>query len=718
MNIQNGTQIISLDGKHSPVTIDSTQSFLISPKSGFRNVKMNNQNLEISSPLLPGIFISAITKSKDGTVFCGTFDRGVLVVKDNLKKHYLPNELLLGIAVDRDNNVNISSRSRKLIVFENETPQLKAKTTYHLDYLFYPNNTIGNRIAGESGLFYADSTSIYGETTNIKSVAEVSDSILLVADGSVLREVSLIKNGEIKVKKYPSNYTVLHSNEGNIYASTKQTTGTLNSDYSLAAFMFKGDPFTSRTIASRENVVFFGTTSSGVLFFDKDSCVKQLGILDGLSSNNIKRLEYKDDKLFILTFRGFHIYNLEQDHLLTLDLPEGVVKNQTTNFTLNESELWLLEREAVSHLDINSINFNRTSGKLVVDSISFNGDQSSSDLYSLHHSNTSFKVYYDYRDILGMGEARILYRLSGTSEEWVEQPADKFEIEYNGLIPGEYSLEIKSEYRGKTSEPYQIDFKILPPVYLRWWFIVMVVILVFGASWFLIKRRIERIERDATVEILQERLKKNGLELNLKVLRAQMNPHFIFNSINSIQDLILKEETMKSYDSLVVFSQLVRRILEFSEQDFVTIKEEINFLEDYLALEKLRFQDDFSYEIINHNCPDQTKTPSLTIQPLVENVLKHGLLHKKGKKTLKVTFEIKSELVICKVKDNGIGLEASEKINARRISHKSFSTEAMEKRLSLLSNQTGQEFTFEIQDIKDEQSVLGAQAILTFPAGI
>ena len=121
-----------------------------------------------------------------------------------------------------------------------------------------------------------------------------------------------------------------------------------------------------------------------------------------------------------------------------------------------------------------------------------------------------------------------------------------------------------------------------------------------------------------------------------------MNPHFIFNAINSIQDLILKEDIDNSYSYIIKFSKLVRQTLNFSDKEFIEIEEETDLIETYLELEKLRFLDgDFEYSINITNCTD-IMVPPMLIQPIVENAIKHGLLHKDGKKILSIEF-IKEE---------------------------------------------------------------------------
>ncbi len=126
-------------------------------------------------------------------------------------------------------------------------------------------------------------------------------------------------------------------------------------------------------------------------------------------------------------------------------------------------------------------------------------------------------------------------------------------------------------------------------------------------------------------------LEKELIAINLTALRSQMNPHFIFNALNSIQDLVLKEDTEASYDSIVLFAELIRNTLNYSNQDFISIEKELDFLKVYLQLEKLRFGSDFNYTI-SFNSTENIDVPSLLIQPFIENALVHGLMHKDGKK--------------------------------------------------------------------------------------
>lgn len=196
-----------------------------------------------------------------------------------------------------------------------------------------------------------------------------------------------------------------------------------------------------------------------------------------------------------------------------------------------------------------------------------------------------------------------------------------------------------------------------------------------------------------------------------------MNPHFIFNSLNSIQDLILQQDVRNSYHYLNKFSQLMRKVLEASESDEISLADEINFLTLYLDLEKLRFGEEFSYDII---CDPSIHSsyrnlPSMLLQPFVENGIKHGLLHKKGAK--KMTIEIVpigSNAMRYIIRDNGVGRKKAAEINQRRqTNHNSFATRATEQRIELLNNRPGFSFNIVILDLIHSDEAVGTEVQIT-----
>lgn len=226
--------------------------------------------------------------------------------------------------------------------------------------------------------------------------------------------------------------------------------------------------------------------------------------------------------------------------------------------------------------------------------------------------------------------------------------------------------------------------------------------------------RKQKTELDDAYLRLEESKKYELAASNLKALKSQMNPHFIFNSLNSIQDLILQKDTETSYDYIVLFAELVRNTLNYSNNEFIEFDKEIDFLTVYLELEKLRFGEEFTYSI-NDQGISGIKVPSLIIQPFLENSLKHGLLHRDGLKTLSIDFELKDNL-ICTIIDNGVGREESERIQKRRGGkHESFAMNAIQERLNLLGERFEGNFSFEVIDLYDYDVSKGTKIIVRIP---
>jgi LytS/YehU family sensor histidine kinase len=189
-----------------------------------------------------------------------------------------------------------------------------------------------------------------------------------------------------------------------------------------------------------------------------------------------------------------------------------------------------------------------------------------------------------------------------------------------------------------------------------------------------------------------------------------MNPHFIFNSLNSIQDLVLKGDMDNSYSSITRFSNLVRRTLNQSDKDFIEFEEEIKTIELYLGFEKLRFKHELEFSL-NTNQISEILIPPMLIQPFIENALLHGLLHKEGQKTLRIDFFMKDETLYCVIEDNGIGRENAKKIQERqRSGHESFATKAITKRFDILKH-----FFKEELGVSYEDSETGTKVTLKIP---
>ena len=220
-----------------------------------------------------------------------------------------------------------------------------------------------------------------------------------------------------------------------------------------------------------------------------------------------------------------------------------------------------------------------------------------------------------------------------------------------------------------------------------------------------------KISRAMAIDAMK-RNEKELMELNVKMaeskflnLRLQMNPHFLFNSLSSIQHLIVSQQTTKAYKYLTIFSNFLRSLLNYAEKNFIPLDEEIKILNMYVELESLRFDGSFYYEItVDENLSnDVVFVPSLMIQPFAENAIWHGLLHKEGEKVLTIRFSGDAdEVLLCIIEDNGIGREKAAAIKNNNISsmvHESKGIGIIRERLQLLQQKTGKPADIVFEDI-------------------
>jgi LytS/YehU family sensor histidine kinase len=217
----------------------------------------------------------------------------------------------------------------------------------------------------------------------------------------------------------------------------------------------------------------------------------------------------------------------------------------------------------------------------------------------------------------------------------------------------------------------------------------------------------------------ESQLQQAQAESEMKALRAQMNPHFMFNALNAIQQLILNQETDLAYRYLGIYGKLTRQIQENSEKKWITVAEEIKFLEWYLKMESFRFDHSFLFEIKTDDeiLPNTDRLPAMALQPLVENAIKHGLLPKKaGEKHLEIFFqkpENENGLKIW-IEDNGVGRQPTGE-KKETSEHRSMSLEINRNRLKLLGNEEANQLEFE--DLKHpDGSPAGTRVKLIFMA--
>jgi ligand-binding sensor domain-containing protein len=290
--------------------------------------------------------------------------------------------------------------------------------------------------------------------------------------------------------------------------------------------------------------------------------------------------------------------------------------------------------------------------------------------------------------------ARYNYHLSGIDKDWVNADMKNF-ASYTNLPPGKYVFSVKADNGDDTTNVTSFTIIITPPFWNTWWFAALVALAAAGCIFWLVKRRIKNIRSEAE-------LKRQVIETQMTALRAQMNPHFIFNCLNSIDNLIQDNEKEKATSYLARFSKLIRAILENSKQEFIPVWKDIEMLKLYLELEALRCDNKFMYKlnIDEELLQGDYKIPPLLIQPFVENAIHHGLLNKTSNdRTLSIAARPLNGRIKFIIEDNGIGRQEAEKIKQlNKPAHQSMGLHITRERINLL-NKNGKQETIKITDL-------------------
>lgn len=304
-------------------------------------------------------------------------------------------------------------------------------------------------------------------------------------------------------------------------------------------------------------------------------------------------------------------------------------------------------------------------------------------------------INFEYVNFSPFDEHTINYKINAS--KWNSVNITDKKIQFVSLAPGNYEITIKLN----NNEVKTLSFIVEKPWYLKWYTFVIGILGIVLIT-YKIQRRQHKVTQQKNKEALERiQLENNLNQLSLKAIKSQMNPHFFYNALNTIQSFILSNDKKQAVKYLSKFSLLTRNILTLTEKESVTIAEEIETLTLYLDIEKARFDEDFDYKILLEDLPDpdQQKIPAMLLQPFVENALKHGLLHKAGEKSLKITFVKLPEGLQILIDDNGIGRQKSEELNSIKTKqHQSFATQAILNRIDLINQSKTSKITIAFTD--------------------
>ncbi|MEO6540209.1 MAG: histidine kinase, partial [Ferruginibacter sp.] len=345
----------------------------------------------------------------------------------------------------------------------------------------------------------------------------------------------------------------------------------------------------------------------------------------------------------------------------------------------------------------------------------YKGDTSGISSITLPYKHNRIVIRYSAICFNLPEEIKYYYRFDNTDTGWHEIVSTELVME--NLIPGTYNLEIKAAIPGEQrfSSVQKLKLIVEKPWWQNNWLRITTLLFLIAAVFIFIKRRIRSITHR---EQHNRALNTKMLELEQIALRSQMNPHFIFNCLSSIQQFIATGDKYKANEYLVKFARLIRKTLELSGRPFITIEEETDYLYEYLILEQLRIPGQFKFSIVIDEDIDKQniEIPNMMVQPIVENSIRHGIKHLNNKKgNIIISLQQKENYIFCIITDNGIGRGKMRLPGHDAFTEtKSYGMDIVNKRLKVISQ--GEEPMLEVEDLYETNgSPAGTRVTLRLP---
>ncbi len=688
-----------------------------------------------------------------------------------LKKHFLKDKNVTKILKDKDNNYWLSTLNNGIYLIPNiniETSNILNKNISSLDKLndstlvfglrngnlgFYNTNNYQSKIiklptndrvsaikclSSNIILVSKDITSYvldykknqYVKTDtyqSVKSFSIVNDNIL----GASSNTATLLKKSNVMLKKdffrdkvktisrgkrtYTSYY---NKKKKEVYISYVDGLIVYDSTWNAKSIQYNNKFIYAKSITKTTNgIIWVGTFKDGIFAIKNNSVVNHYTTKSGLTSNNIEKIKTDKNTLWIATDNSIQKFNTTSFQFKKLTKKEGIPSYDISGIEFIKDKVFFSSNEGLFSINKKKT-FKKYNPKVYFNTFQINEkDTLIKPEYVLNHTQNTIKIGFNVTGFSFDKNGKYKYRLKGINNNWILTEAGVNTVKYNSLPSGNYIFQVQP-YLDSSQNEYKIKelkFTIKKAFWTTWWFKIIISFLLLGSIILYYKIKLNRKEKERLTQLEKINLEKELIAINLTALRSQMNPHFIFNALNSIQDLVLKQDTDATYDSIVLFAELIRNALSYSNQDFISINKELRFLNVYLQLEKLRFGKEFNYCISYYENND-LEVPSLLIQPFIENALVHGLLHKSGKKELNIKFSFTQNKLQCIITDNGIGRIKAKEIGERQGNHhESFALGAIEKRLEIFKKQYNQNIGYSIEDLYLNGAAAGTKVVVIMP---
>lgn len=651
------------------------------------------ESKELKGPVSADHFL----EDRDGGLFVLSSNRGLLVMEEGSFKPFSGNEDLLGVL--NNQSINDAQIHDSILWFS-----LKWKGGLYKFNL--RNAMLQKHIFSES----ADFAYFIQKVAPGKYICGANDAglfkekLFIYSDG-LIQEVKLSD-----INTYRKS-TVEQLSDGSLVFSVGQEMIHLNNKQILSRIFQEEE--VSSVHEDIEGKLWVGLKNDGLVCYPNglEETSNQVRYLRNTSISSIS--ENVIGELWISTF-GEGVYQFNPG--TSTDYQAPALFSDFDSSDAPKEAIALEERDLGPKGDFNPNHLVKDSlpPKIFITGVRIMGEDTSilSD-YDLGFRQNFIEISY-----LGFAQSSTLiqyrYQMEGVNEDWVYTSRQL--AQYTTLPPGNYTFRVEAVNKdGVWSEsPASLKFTINPPFWQTNWFrlvLVLSTILLTAIIWYLTYLRIKRKSQK------REAYNRKLAQVELQALRAQMNPHFLFNTLSSIQHFITLNRNEDAINYLSKFAKLMRVILDNSKSPEIPLKDELSALRIYLELESLRFKDkfDFSIEVDENLDVNYDQIPPLLIQPYVENAIMHGIMHLDKKGMIKVRIEHQGNFMKVLVEDNGVGRERSKELEKHKM-HQSRGMSITKDRLEIINSSRKSSLNLKITDLKDDKAkALGTRVEIFIP---
>ncbi|MBO6517735.1 MAG: histidine kinase [Bacteroidia bacterium] len=624
---------------------------------------------ETSQVLLPEYSINTVFKDRDENIWAGTGRDGLVKLEDHGVVNYGLKELEISdqvTTIEEGDSGSIYLGFDKLGICEFGTG-IKQKWTLHTNSKLINRRVLdierlGNGAiwcATDEGLFTMNSDSghfLYTPVTACgKTISRLGDSVFMSTCGSV--EVYDLETNMVgRIWDSRAITTKLDENKQNLLIGTTRGlySKSLTDDSVVEFKLLSNRKIQDIAIAQNKLVL---ATDSGLCILYRDSSVTYITSNEGLTGNSCSKVVLDANSLWLATFSGLSWIQFndswDQYSITGITRYSGLSSNNVNDVLVNGDTVWVATNKGLSLVRKSAI---KTNKKLTINIIGLSSggqEHNPSGQLELKPGSKDFQISFA---ALAFGhQLKYMYQLNPVSDTW-NYTANTM-VNYRGLTPGKYVFKVRAvDVLGNMSAPGNLHVVIKPYFYETSWFqwsssILVLIIVLSSFYWYNVQAREKALKKDE--------LNRRMSALELEAIKAQINPHFIHNALSSIQYTIMENKKDEAEKQLGMFSQLIRDTLDFSKLDFISITNEIEYLERYLTMQQLRFKDQLVYSISTSlESVSRHSIPSMLLQPLVENAIKHGMRDSvEGKSRIEVRFVENETEIICEIEDNGKGID-------------------------------------------------------------